>query len=154
MEQNNYPCLLGQVLVNLISLETILRLYLLKKENKEKEFIDPDTLNIGDKIPVNSFTNYDQLEKLIQLYNEKQKNPSEKLKKELIVKFRHLFAHGRALSKEPISEFPITFIKFSNDNRGTDFVEVTDKQFVDEKYLKDITRITKEAILSVSKFLQ
>ena len=48
--KNEYVVLLGKLKSNLISLETILRFYLLKKEGDDQNFIDPSKANIGELV--------------------------------------------------------------------------------------------------------
>lgn len=70
--KNEYVVLLGKLKSNLISLETILRFYLLKKEGDDQNFIDPSKANIGELVEKNAFTNYDMLSSLIEKYNSYQ----------------------------------------------------------------------------------
>ncbi len=130
--KNEYIVLLGKLKSNLISLETILRFCILKKEGDEKNFISPFKTEIGDIIKIDAFTNYDDLGKLIDKYNDYQLE-NEKIDKDKIVSIRDLFAHGRAFSST--EESPLVIVKYSKPNNG--FVKMTHKEVLGVKWFND-----------------
>ena len=131
--EKSYPLLIGKIIVNLSSLEVSLRFYLLKREGKETGFKDPDNLNVGDKVALNSFTDYRQLRALIRDYNAYQNNANDKLDEDKIVKIRDLLAHGRPMTK---TIFPLTSVKFSKPTKNASEVEVTEKEILDVDWLE------------------
>lgn len=133
--QNENSCLilLGQLKINLISLETLLRFYLFKKESCDKDFVSPTKIKIGDKVKINAFTNYDTLDILIEKYNKYQKL-NDKINSNKILSIRNLLAHGRAYSLDCKTNFPLVFVKFSKEHNG--FVKMIYKESLDSNWLK------------------
>jgi hypothetical protein len=150
--KNEYVVLLGKLKSNLISLETILRFYILKKEGDDQNFVDPSKANVGDLVEKNAFTNYDMLSSLIKKYN-KYHNNTEAIDENDIVSIRDLLAHGRAYSlKEDI--FPLTIIKFKPENSNNlGKVEVSHKEILDKRWFNDSINKLCKIMLRIEKEL-
>jgi hypothetical protein len=127
---NNTPHGIGRIIINLLSLEFALRLFLYEfhktDSNEQDQSFDLQSLCVGDWVPETPLTNYDTLGKLIKKVNTKllERNYSEQIDPS-IIKFRDALAHGRVLSLQPNGPFSV--IKFSKPLNGKVKVEVTVK---------------------------
>lgn len=143
----NYPTNLGRLVINIHSLETVIRTFLLINDIGYREVTkfaqSLQTLKMDQEIDENKFTNYDTLKNLIKTYNDKISSLQyhELTIDEDLVKLRDALAHGRAFKLEPSSSFtPLFLLKFSNpkDNKITgkpkvEIIDVMTKNWLDEK---------------------
>ena len=96
--------LIGNLLTNIWSLETILRYLILAKKKEILQQIGG--LNEGDTLSENSYTNYFQLNNLIEIYNtEYCSTQEEKINKERIIKIRDVLHHGRVFITDLTEEY-------------------------------------------------
>jgi len=142
---------MGQLVVNMQSLEFALRAFLY---NNEKEWKKTDTepeflkkIKEGDMVPENAFTNYDTLGKLIDKYNQIIKPTHSALCVDVDIQhLRDALAHGRVASKSPSPEVPQELVKYSNPKYGP--IKVThclilDGQWFNEQIKRTYTNINK-----------
>jgi len=107
---------LGRLITNLHTLETSIRDFLLTAAEGLKSSTEHAqnlrNLRVGQSVPLNPFTNYDDLRTLIIKYNESVKTISnEFIIDENIVNLRDAIAHGRVFAFEP--SYPLVLLKFS-----------------------------------------
>lgn len=122
---------LGKLLQNLLTLELLLRLCILKKEGKIFP-LDISELEEGDKVLFNVLTNRDDLEKVINRFHS-YKNMPHKLDKEMVLKIRNAIVHGRLLSKKAGGSMWV--FKFSKPKDG--FVTIEVAQEMDSKWFNE-----------------
>ena len=122
MEEKQHPLNLGKLLVNFQSLEFALRAFLLKTEEMAgspfTKFKDLHELSEGDEVPENAFTNYDNLRRLIEKYNDNPKIRAAGLcidKK--LVDIRDAIAHGRVSALTPSPPFRLLKFGKPKNNR-------------------------------------
>jgi len=148
-----YELALGQIVVNLHSLEFLLRLFLHNVDKKRYGTSPPQVglneINVGAKVVENYFTNYDSLVKLIKSYN----NLIEKLgKKELIIDekpvlLRDALAHGRVIGQRP--KPPPRLYKFGKPTEsGVPVIDIID--FTDA-WLQENRGCVHEAFMKVKQ---
>lgn len=122
----------GQIIGNLQSLELMLRMFLARTEPlPDGSASGPRlwSLEPGDELPVDAFTDYDSLREVILRYNT---NPSHTdascAVDDTIAYLRDALAHGRLLAEQP--RRPIRLFRFSKPKAGvvtvTMAVDVTD----------------------------
>lgn len=112
---------MGKVVINLRSLEFLLRFFLFTDDVRlggsgvRGDRVDYQNLKVGDLVPENAFTSYDDLGKLIDKYNERV--PCFELTVDRsVVDLRDALAHGRVLA---FAEFgPWHLLKFAKPNFG------------------------------------
>jgi hypothetical protein len=117
----DYPNNLGRLIANINSLEVEIRFFLLideygwEKANQWAKSLL--TLEAGQNVVVNPFTNYDKLNVLIGTYNKKVKKlsklPGELTISDKIVDLRNALAHGRAFFSVPNTP-PMILLAFDN----------------------------------------
>lgn len=134
----SYPELLGKLVGNLHSLEVLLRFFLIELDCKGKssgENSDYWILSVGDVVPVDSFSNYDSLEKLIKKYNAHiEKHDPNLLVDEKVVSIRDLLAHGRVAADQP-NLGQLKIIKFYEPNKNGS-VKVSDCAILSNGWLE------------------
>jgi len=103
--------LLGSLVANLQSLEFVLRAFIHKYHNHEEPSVDLSCLKKGDRVPINSLTNYDSLGQLVNKYNSivEAQAPTCQLDS-AVVPIRDMLAHGRIASTSP--DRPMHLLKF------------------------------------------
>ena len=126
MEQdfNSYLLSLGKLYGNFHSLEFALRAYLYSRDPTIpfEHGVDLGQLKVGQDVPLNAFTNFDSLGKLISKFNVymAEHRPSEIIDS-TIVDLRDALAHGRVSGAT--SALPLRLLTFSAPKR--DAVRVT-----------------------------
>gem|GEM_PF-4609558 len=125
----------GELWVNYLSLELIIRFCLQIQEFKSKKELDSTfgsalKCKEGDELDENHFTNFKNPTELINLFNEKF--PKECLDKDRILRIRHALAHGRMLATNEGG--PWTVYKFSPPTNNRVTAEIV--QVLDDEYLK------------------
>jgi hypothetical protein len=146
MNMNEHAQLLGELVNNLLSLELVLRLFLLEK-NSHRSKVDYFSLKIGDIVDEDEFTNYDTLGKLIDKYNDyvKSYDPALIIDKSL-VSTRDALAHGRIARSRP--EGSSRLLKFDKpDNNGR--VRVTHSEEMDVEWFNRNKRVASESLEKV-----
>lgn len=148
-----YELALGQIVVNLHSLEFLLRLFL-HNVDKERYGTPPpqvrqNEINVGARVAENYLTNYDGLTDLIKKYN----NLIEKLGKtelkidEKPVLLRDALAHGRVIYPKP--EPPPRLYKFGKPTEsGVPVIDIID--FTDA-WLRENRGCVHEAFMKVKQ---
>ena len=132
---------LGKLTGNLQSLETSLRMYLLKVEKAKRVDQSPGTLywnmKKGDTVAVDAFTNYDQLKEIIEKFNLEvaRCGHGTKVDKNEVVRIRDLLAHGRVSADAP-DERQLKIIKFENP-RGSQTVIVSECAELNDSWFKE-----------------
>ncbi len=126
MDMDKHALALGHLVGNFQSLEFALRGFLLNDKVASGKVILPledlNTMNEGDVVHLNAFTNYDNLGQLIDKYNNHTKILSARLTIDrTLVKIRDATAHGRVSGDAP--EPPYRLLKFGKPIN--DKVEVT-----------------------------
>lgn len=127
MKQEQHPLNLGKLLVNFQSLEFALRSFLVNDEIARGHSF-PETAKLhgmkkGDIVPLNAFTNYDTLRKLIEKYNSHPKIISAGLTiDESLADLRDAIAHGRVSGELPSPPFKL--LKFSKPKENENRVKV------------------------------
>ena len=118
---------IGKIVVNLQSLEFLLRLFLQNVQNPKAASryapYDFTNLTVGAWVPLDFLTSYDGLKELIQKVNStlEARGLSERID-ESIVQLRDAIAHGRVLGNE--AEGPFHIFKFSKPNKSKTQVRV------------------------------
>lgn len=101
----NHAIHLGKLLGNLQSLEALLRGYLRNIEAKHAPNLGQKlywSLNVGDVVPEDAFTNYDTLGALISRFNADISRRDKSLTIDpSVVETRDLLAHGRVAADNP-----------------------------------------------------
>lgn len=141
-----FPDCLGRLWSNLLSLEVIMRLCILRKRGQGSSTLDLATLTEGTTVEENALTNYDSLGKVIDKFNSEFTKENWITEKEKIVRLRDALAHGRFISSFPS---PIKFYKFSKPKAGKVNIELIEELTIEwfdiniKLISKDIRRIHK-----------
>ena len=122
MRQDQHPLNLGKLLVNLQSIEFVIRAFLLKTEELSGspfiKFKDLNELSEGDEVPENAFTNYDNLRQLIEKYNDNPKIRAAGLCIDKnLVDIRDAISHGRVSALIPSPPFRLLIFEKPENNR-------------------------------------
>jgi hypothetical protein len=139
---------IGMLWINLLGLETILRLCLATKQVKINGIDKVGKIKTGDIVPADIFFNCDMLSNVIEKFIKEFGGDKNYLKygvrldRDWIVKIRNAFGHGYTLSHQV---FPIRLINLSpikNDNKNVkvvfaeeitpDFIKTINKSLCDE----------------------
>ena len=133
---DKYAINIGRAIINLRSLEFIMRVYLIDMELKDSDRKTENLFNLreGDLVEENALTNYDSLTRVIEKYNDAVSLIDEDLKVDPdIVNLRDGIAHGRIVAQQP--NFPTRLYKFSKPEQGK--VKVTHAIEMNEEWLAD-----------------
>ncbi|MCK4246400.1 hypothetical protein KAX14_04115 [Candidatus Bipolaricaulota bacterium] len=135
--EDKYVERLGKLMSNLHSLEFVLRAFLLKFNEGTEPKVDLDKLQVGDTIPVNSFTTYASLGNLVDEFNGivSTKCPSRRIDC-AAVDLRDMLAHGRVAARQPGA--PMELLKFGKEKGGR--VMVTHKATLDSDWFASKVR--------------
>lgn len=107
----------GILFLNLLSLELMLRLCILRKKGQEYQWNEQINCKKGDFINENALTNFDTLTKVIETFNSEPEFEKDRIvDKDRIVGLRNALAHGRLLSSEPPP--PMRLYKFGRQKNG------------------------------------
>lgn len=138
----------GEIVVNLQSLEFLLRMFLfgVRHEQADRRYED---LAVGDVVNENSITNYHTLGQLIKDYNTYvfKSNPALKLPRNDLVNLRDALAHGRIYSVAPNGDCAL--LKFSKPVDGK--TETTYCEKMDKAWYQTNGQLTFQALASVQK---
>ncbi len=152
MDLEEYARLLGRIVGNLHSLEFLLRAFLYANAAPPHApmptGVSLNTLNVGDAVPLNAFTDYDALGRLIDRYNNAigAAHP-ECVVDPTIVDLRDALAHGRVSSPDPSND--LVLLKF--DRPSGSATRVTYAQRLTADWLKDQARRVFAEIEKVAK---
>jgi len=133
MNLEEYTCALGKIVVNLHSLEFALRTFLWNYESPQNPpnwNTQISQLQVGQTVPLNAFTNYDELRKLINKFNSLV--DASLCVDPKVVTLRDALAHGRVWAQAPHP--PMQLVKFSKPSNGS--VTVTHAECVDDQWLQ------------------
>jgi len=130
-----YTFAIGKIIVNLHSLEFSLRTFLWNHEGPNG-IANWNTampqLQVGQSVPINAFSNYDTLKKLIAKYNKVVQKKDLSLCIDMtIVDLRDALAHGRIWAGIP--QPPMQLVKFSMPVNG--MVTVMHAELIDDSWL-------------------
>jgi hypothetical protein len=143
---------LGMVMVNLQSLEFVLRMFLLEVEGNQSG-INYHQLSVGDQIIENAFSNWDTLGELVAKYNDRIKPVDCSLCiDDSVIELRDALAHGRVSAPE--TSLPLRLLKFTKPRDGQ--VEVSFADLMDETWFQEQCRLTHdqaEKVAAASKCL-
>jgi hypothetical protein len=149
MEMSDYLLTLGKLVANLHSLEFALRAFLLKNFESHEPAVDLESVVAGDEVALNSFTNYDPLNRVIVRYNEVVRPIYPNCcVDETVVEVRDMIAHGRIAGKDP--KPPFELIKFGKPNK-MDMVPVEHVVIVDLHWLSSNVKLVLDQIRKVIK---
>lgn len=145
--------LLGRLMTNLHTLELFLRIFL-HRELDEEFFELPNCgagrqAHVGVKFPFNHFTNYDQLSKLINKFNDRMRSRKLPQMDTELVKLRHAIAHGRVFL--PSRDEPPSLVKFSDQVDG--FVTVEFCEVMSHAWLKEQNTRVSNALALISPLI-
>jgi len=129
----------GALIVNLQSLEFLLRGFLSTVYDSDAKGLIPGmppnltTLHVGQSVPENYITNYDNLVQLIEKYNAflTKKDISLLLDKQLVT-LRDALAHGRVFQEQSRTKFQL--LKFDRPANGQ--VQVVFSETMDDQWFK------------------
>ncbi len=122
-----YSINLGRLMINLYSLEFVLRTFLLMNDiglEKTTTFTQSIyTMKIGQEVENNLFIKFDYLSELINEYNDLVSSlcsyPDELKIDNKIVRFRNTLVHGHVFYKEPSPPFTtMLLLKFNKPKRN------------------------------------
>lgn len=139
-QQDKHTLSLGKLVVNLQSLEFLLRGFLSTIYDLDSNGLIPGMprdmydLDVGTVVPENYLTNYYSLGQLIDKYNSyvNARDTSLSINKQILVDLRDALAHGRVSGPAPSP--PLKIIKFDPPRGGQ--VRVTFSQTMDENWFK------------------
>jgi hypothetical protein len=154
MTIDEYFRFMGNLVVNLQSLEFAIRAYLHNENARSKQQRSEFGEKIydfkeGDEVEENTFTNYDTLGQLIDKYNKivELTDSSLCIDKERIVSVRDALAHGRTASESPSADAPQKLIKYDKPVNGK--VRITHCDTLDESWFREKIRLVMESIKHV-----
>ena len=142
MDKDEFANLVGGLTQNLLALEFFLRAFLYSiaypPHTPLPEGTSLESLQVGDQLPENAFTDYSTLGELIDRYNNHIQNVDSKFSvSRSIVALRDRLAHGR-VSSTTLGGIP-TLLKFSkpeeNSTKVTDSIAMTSDWFNHESAL-------------------
>jgi len=133
-------------MVNLHGLEFALRAFLLKHNEDLEPEVDLAKLEVGDKVPTNSFTSYAALGKLVDAFNNvvRSKCCSCCLDR-AVVDLRDMIAHGLVAGRVPNP--PFALLKFGKERGGQ--VPLEHKVTLDHAWLSSKIHFVYEQIRKV-----
>ena len=144
---------LGGLVVNLQSLEFILRAFLQQLPTAPPFGLPPGTdiysFPVGAEVPLNEVTNYDSLRRLIKKFNSEMEKRGVDQIDETLVRLRDAVAHGRVSTADPMAEMRL--LKFSEPKNGHVCVEFN--EVMSSAWFKEQTRRVGQAILAVQRHL-
>ncbi len=129
MDLREYVLLMGKVVINLQSLEFLLRGFLYNSEAPPHHPLtwgaDLNGFRPGDVVPVNALTDYDGLGRLIDRYNVLVSSAHpEWVIDPTVVSLRDALAHGRVSATDPSNNlFLLKFDRPSGDETTVTFAQ-------------------------------
>ena len=148
-DPEKHPESLGRLWSNLLSLELVMRLCILRKRGQEASMPKLDNLREGDIVKESALTGYDSLGKVIDKFNAEFKKESWIKEKDKIVRLRDALAHGRFLSPMPS---PMKFYKFGKPEKGKVRVELIEE--MTRKWFGKNIRFIAEEVRRLAKFYE
>ncbi len=112
-----YTELLGKLISNLWSLETVIRYFISIRLNESTP--DIYEIEIGDEVEDSYFTNFKSLDQLIEKYNSLCSHDFQKIDKERVLDIRDLLAHGRIHVTDKIDANNWYLVKFSDPKKDS-----------------------------------
>jgi len=151
---DKYALGLGGLIANLLSLEYMLRIYLADEQLgddfgvKFPQYKRLHALRVGEKVPRNAFTEWDDLSDLILEYNKCVVKP-ELTVDFSIVNLRHALVHGRVSSPE--LESHNSLIKFSRPDKKDTHVFVECNYSLTNDWFREQTKRVFEEMMKVTR---
>ena len=152
----NHGLLLGALIGNLHSLETLLRTFLNNKNPASSLSVPMGKshfqLQVGDIVPESAFTNFDSLGALVRKYNAamSQKNATL-LVDDRVVRIRDLLAHGR-VSADLTDASRLAIIKFDKPTKS--YVRVSDSALMTEHWFQEHIDLVRAQFEKVAQALK
>jgi hypothetical protein len=148
---DHYPAALGRLHSNLLSLEMLLRVFLVDRAPVELQL--PRCINLlalkpGDRLPENPITDWSSLRQLITKYNALVETALQVSAS--LADIRDAFAHGRVLSADSDAS-DLHLIRFKKPSHGTVVVEAVD--VLTRPRLSGLIRESHAALLRVREAL-
>jgi hypothetical protein len=142
MKHEDHNLRVGQLVTNLGSLETVLRLFLAEANGQQLSIPKQ-----GDKsAPLSFLTSWDSLGQLVERFNDALSAEEQKCRIDNdVVDLRDALAHGRLLSLTP--EPPFTLYRFGKAANGQ--VPVESIETIDEQWLKHKIKQTYDEVQKV-----
>jgi len=143
-----YACLIGKIIVNLHSLEFILRCYLSNRNDPPNATLAPGALQklkVGDVVPLGEMTNFDTLGELIDRYNQYIPDLAFAVDRS-VIDLRDALAHGRASA---FDRPEITLMKFAKPARGAQETSVVYAEVLNETWLNTQRKRVRDELLKV-----
>ncbi len=166
----NYPTNIGRLVINLHSIEVVIRLFLSINEVGSQNTIrlaqSVRSFEINQEVDENKFTNYDTLKTLINEYNKiiSSYSYNDLVIDIELVKLRDAMAHGRAFYLEQYPPYTtMLLLKFSNPRENivshkpiVVLKELMTKKWLDKniKWTRNEYKKVVEACKRVSKIKQ
>lgn len=151
---NEHALALGKLVSNLQSLEFALRAFLVNDEIRAgssfPQSANLNNMDIDDVVPLNAFTNYDTLGKLIRRYNSNRTISSADLRiDETLADIRDAVAHGRVSASAPSGHLQL--LKFSKPRGNEKHVKVTFSAAMTKEWFGVQIRRARNALLTVNE---
>lgn len=146
MQDDEYLKRLGTLVGNLHALESVLRYFLLEHNKGCEPMVDIQNLAVGDRVPSNSFTNYDSLGKLVDKFNKVVCSRCRSYCVDrTVVGIRDMIAHGLVSGQSP--DLPFELLKFGPERDG--HVTLEHRVTLDECWLSSGISLIKKQIYNV-----
>lgn len=140
--------LLGKLISNLWSLETLIRYFLAISRGERLE--DLSSYNIGDEVELNNFTNFYTLNELVIEFN-KVCSEDNKLNKKVILSIRNPLAHGRIVLDKTQRNNESYLIKFCQAHTNN-MTKIENRIFIsknDGEWLKNAIGLIRDEMFKV-----
>jgi len=130
---------LGQLWIDVLSLEVLLRQCIAKKYGEEKEIEKLKDLQQDNVVPKNALYNCDTLYNVIEKFNKEFIDQGVQVNRDRIGKLRNAIAHGKIVApfSYPLKLYNFIEIKGDDNHVRVDFIEEMTDDFMDKniKYL-------------------
>jgi len=139
MQQNEnelarHICLVGQLVVQLQSIEVVVRGAVRRLAGEQTEQLDFDRLEVGQRVAVTPLTSYAGLKEIIVRFNALVPADGDRIDEVRLVSLRDMLAHGRVFTTAPTRPFRV--VKFGKETDGTVPVEavhsMTDEWLIEQ----------------------
>lgn len=140
------PERLGRLVANLLSLESSLRLFLLKVDGDDFVDLNPHAAPVGEWLNLTALTDFRPLSHVVDRYNKLAEIDGESVIESKIVELRNAIAHGRLGAVD--GEDCFRLIKYGSPEDGK--VRVEFNQECSEQWFKEVNGLVREAIIRVN----
>lgn len=128
---------LGQLWVNILAVELLLRQCIAKKYGREKEIVKLGGCKEGEEFLKSALFNCDDLYNVIEKFNCEFKDQGIQIDRDGIVRLRNAFAHRKLVSPDPYPFKVHNFSKIEGDDNHVkvEFVEEMTDEFMDKNII-------------------